>query len=346
MGLQSMFARLCTHHKLNATDRNISMQALIPSHLFASLASPFVSFVLSFVSFVLSFASFVLRFASFVLRFASFVLRNLLLVAAAWLLLTAGCAQAPAPPAPVTLQIAAVPAAADLVSQASKAYTAAHSYVTIDPSEDDNDEALAAVASGQADLAFIERPLLTAETLDPVTGKRSLWSWPIGRDGVAIIVHPTNPLASLTMEQLQRAFTGDEADWQALGGAPGPVQVVIREDGAAVRTAFEHGVLQGKRVAPTAIIMPNDQAVADYVSHNPGAIGYISMGALLPGVKVIGINNVLPLPSEIARGRYPLSHPLFLVARSPLTTRAWSMVSYLLSPQGQSLIAAECAPPM
>ena len=270
--------------------------------------------------------------------------RKLELLAVAWLLLAAGCAQVPPPPAPVTLQMVAAPSAASLATQVADSYTAQHSYVQMKESEDAASEALAAVVAGQADLAIIERPLQPAETLNPVTGQRQLWSWPIARAGIAIIVHSSNPIASLTMKQLQGAFTGSEADWQALGGAPGPVQLVIREPGSAAGDAFEQGVLQGQRGAGTAIVMPNDQAVADYVSRNPGAIGYVSMGALPKGVKVIGIDNVLPLPAEVAEGRYPLSHPLFLVARSPLATRAWSMVTYLLSPEGQAVIAQSCAP--
>ena len=44
----------------------------------------------------------------------------------------------------------------------------------------------------------------------------------IGLDGIAVIVHPNNPLRALTLTELRGIFTGETRDWSAVGGAPGP----------------------------------------------------------------------------------------------------------------------------
>jgi len=67
----------------------------------------------------------------------------------------------------------------------------------------------------------------------------------VARDGIALVVHPTNPITGLTLVQAHDLFSGSLGDWQALSGVSSPVQAVSREDGSGTRAAFEALVMQG-----------------------------------------------------------------------------------------------------
>ncbi len=267
-------------------------------------------------------------------------------VLAAWLLLAAGCSPPPAPRAsPVRLRLVVAPSTARLVERLGQEYGARETSVQLEASADDTDAALEAVATGQADLALVERQLEPVEKLDPDDLRPRLRSWPLANDGLAVVVHPTNPVQTLTFEQLRRAFSGEERYWSGLGGAEAIIQVVSREPGAPARVAFERTVLPAKRVAQTAVVMPNDRAVADYVAKHPEAIGYLSLASLPGGVKVIGVDGVLPAPVTVASGAYPLSRALVLVTPIPLSGKGRAFVDLLFSADGQRIVADLYAPP-
>lgn len=99
---------------------------------------------------------------------------------------------------------------------------------------------------------------------------------PIGLDGLALIVHPSNSVNELSLVQLQAIFSGDVLDWVAVGGDAGEIQLVSREDGSGARVLFEERVMGDARVSLTAVVMPTSADVVEYVSKNPAAIGYVS----------------------------------------------------------------------
>src|SRR5690606_39821510 len=86
---------------------------------------------------------------------------------------------------------------------------------------------------GSADLAASSRPIKggEAEALKGLGDLRSLdGEQVIAIDGLAIIVHPRNPIASLTTAQLAAVFAGEIRDWSALGGTPGAISLYARDD--------------------------------------------------------------------------------------------------------------------
>jgi len=57
----------------------------------------------------------------------------------------------------------------------------------------------------------------------------------IARDGIAIVVHPENPVDSLTMEELQGIYTGEITNWKDVVGVDLRIMVVSREEGSGTR---------------------------------------------------------------------------------------------------------------
>src|SRR5256714_1894090 len=106
------------------------------------------------------------------------------------------------------------------------------------------------VVSGETDLGYISRDLTDAERL---AGK--VEALPIGASGTAVAVSASNPIKSLTKDQVAKIFTGAITDWKDVGGTPGKIRVLIRESGSSTRSAFEAYFYDGKKpvYAPTAV---------------------------------------------------------------------------------------------
>lgn len=267
-----------------------------------------------------------------------------MLLTVACLLVPLGCTPPPRPPAPEHLRVAAAASLTPLVERLASVYHARYDYVTVETSERGAEAALKAVAEGEADLAFIERDLAPAEAINPATGKAWLRAWPAATGALAIVVHPSNPVQGLTQDQVRQAFAGTQRRWSSLGGMDRTVQVVSREIGAPLRDALEQEALRGSRVIGTAVVMPTDAAVAEYVAEHPEAIGYMSAAWPAEGVRALAVDGAPPDPDAVAAGRYPLSYPLVVVTPTAISGKAKAFVDFINSHEGQAILDESYAP--
>jgi phosphate transport system substrate-binding protein len=201
---------------------------------------------------------------------------------------------------------------------------------------------------------------LAASTLfppDPAqTGAPRLTRIPIGVDGLAIIVHATNPIGNLSLEQLRRIYSGDILDWAEIGGDAGEIEMVSREDGSGSRRLFEERVMQDEAVSLTAVVMPTSHDVVDYVAKTPLAIGYVSRGLVMnnaggapaPGsvatpaplrVHVVAVEGVVPSLTALRAQEYALIQPLYLISRGQPRDWLRQFTDFVLSPAGQGIVA-------
>jgi|GEM_PF-520811 len=162
----------------------------------------------------------------------------------------------------------------------------------------------------------------------------------IARDGIAIIVHPDNPLEGLGLLQLRDLFSGRSDDWRVLSGgtAHSLVLPVSREAGSDTRAAFETLVMEGLSVTPRALVAPAGKAVVGYVAENSQAIGYVSMSEVTPGVKVLKVEGERATPEAVEQGIYALTRELWLVTAAPPSGPLQDFVDHVLSPAGQQIV--------
>lgn len=196
---------------------------------------------------------------------------------------------------------------------------------------------LEALQAGKADLALAS--WLPADTSS---------SWrvtPIARDGIAIIVHPDNPIQGLGLLQLQELFGGQAFTWDSVGAprAQGVVQPVSREEGSGTRAAFEALAMDGRGVSPRAVVVTSSQGMVDYVASNRQAIGYVSFSFLSPAVKALTVEGQPPASTTVRQGSYPLSRELWLVTSDPPPPAVQQFLDFALSPAGQAIVARRYA---
>jgi len=257
-------------------------------------------------------------------------IRSLLLVAC-YLLLATACGATVEPPKPVYLKAAGSTTMSPLMEELASSFHERESHVTIDIDGGGSALGQELAAAGQLDFGLTSwmsdgRPAGTQATV-------------VARDGIALIVHPTNPITGLTLLQAQDLFSGRAIDWEEIGGSPGLVQAVSREDGSGTRAAFEALVMGDDRVTLTALVMPNSQAVVDYVASDPQAIGYVSMGYLNGEVRAVAVEGLLPTPGRTSRGEYHLTRELVILSRSDVSPEAQVFLDFALSPAGQAIVA-------
>jgi len=192
-----------------------------------------------------------------------------------------------------------------------------------------------AAASGTANIGMSSREL-RGDELD-------LWSVQIALDGLAIIVHPDNPVTNLSLAQVRDIYSAEITDWSELGGNNARIHIVAREEGSGTRGAFEELVMGEANVTPRAIVQNSNGSIRQLVSGDPNAIGFISLGlvGIDDRVKALYLDGVSPSWENIMDDSYALFRAfLFVVAEYPVgATR--DFIDFALSETGQQVLANE-----
>jgi phosphate transport system substrate-binding protein len=159
----------------------------------------------------------------------------------------------------------------------------------------------------------------------------------VARDGIAVIVHPSNPVKNLTTEQVRGIFNGTIKNWKELGGPDASITVVSREAGSGTRSSFEK-IVNGISLTKDAIVQDSNGTIRETVANDQNAVGYLSHGLLNDKVKAVMIDGKEPSTENIIAGVFPLVRPVFLLTKGPAAGGAKAFIEYILSPEGQTTI--------
>jgi phosphate transport system substrate-binding protein len=161
----------------------------------------------------------------------------------------------------------------------------------------------------------------------------------IAFDVLAIVVHPDNPVKTLTLAQIEDIYFGKVTNWKDLGGLDQPIVPVQREISSGSRGAFDEMVLKKQTATASNVetaVTAGDAAAR--ISSEEGAIGYLGFGNLEKSITVVAVNGVIPTQVTAKDGTYPLVRPLILMT-GPLTQPlAQIFIDYVLSPVGQKAV--------
>jgi phosphate transport system substrate-binding protein len=191
-----------------------------------------------------------------------------------------------------------------------------------------------AVMSGASQVGMSSRKLEERE--------KELIAIPIIYDAIAVIVHRSNPLDGLRMEQIRQIYAGKITRWNEVGGRDRAITVVTREEGSGTRETFQN-LLMGKKeeISLAALVQDSNGAIRQVVADDPNAIGFISLGLVNKRVKALKIDGIEPTIENIRNHRYTLLRPFLFVFKSPPQGAAKEFLDYVLSPGGQKLLVKE-----
>jgi phosphate transport system substrate-binding protein len=201
---------------------------------------------------------------------------------------------------------------------------------------------MAALIAGRCDAALMSRPLRQKELRRAVEKGVLPCVHVLAIDGVAVIVHPTNPVKKLSLKQVRKVFTGQITNWKQLGGRDANIVPITRDSSSGTFETFHRVVMDGKRVTRRGEVAVSPASHAR-IKTTPGAISYVGVGFVDEKVKALAINDVQPTQRTIAAGEYPISRRLFLVTDGwPANgTPLRQLVTFPLTPAGERLIRAK-----
>lgn len=140
------------------------------------------------------------------------------------------------------------------------------------------------------------------------------------------IVHPDNPVKTLTQDQLKGLLGGKIVNWKDVGGADLPVVVVTGAPGSGTRAVIEKQVLGGGAFGPNAKELRATSAELAEVARDKGAIGYVGDGL-----------------AETAKGKVSevkgpeVSRPLALVTVGEPSAEVKKLIDFLQTPDAKKL---------
>ncbi|MGQ9535064.1 MAG: phosphate ABC transporter substrate-binding protein [bacterium] len=157
-------------------------------------------------------------------------------------------------------------------------------------------------------------------------------------DGIAVIIHRSNPLTNLTHEQLKDIFSGKIDNWKQVGGPDKKIIVVTREEGSGTRGAFEELIMHGTAISDACLVQDSNGAIREIVAITPQAIGYISAGLIDERIKAVSIDGVYPSVANLVSGKYKFVRPFLLLTKDEPSGIVRSIIEYALSPEAQEIL--------
>lgn len=173
------------------------------------------------------------------------------------------------------------------------------------------------------------------------TSEMHVTMYPVAWDALAIIVHPSNPVNSLDMDQIRDIYEGRITNWKEVGGPDAPLKLFVREGkisgvGYAIRQyIFE----DSEREFVTEYTFKSSGPLEQGVEKDPLSIGITGISsARKREVKVIGFGGMDPTFENVRDGKYGLYRPLFLVTGPKPSPMVRQFVAFATSEEGKQVI--------
>ena len=192
-----------------------------------------------------------------------------------------------------------------------------------------------AVQEGRCDIGLSSRHLKAEELEAGLSGNI------LAYDGIAIIVHPENPIADLSVETIAKIYTGEITNWSEVGGNDAEIVLIGREAGSGTRDGFE-SITDTEDACKYRQELTSTGDVITTVSQNPGAIGYASVASVKDTVKALKVDGMAPTEETIKDGSYVVQRPFVLVTKSDakLSDAAQKFFDYITSADANEIISA------
>ncbi|SHI31174.1 phosphate transport system substrate-binding protein [Hymenobacter daecheongensis DSM 21074] len=213
----------------------------------------------------------------------------------------------------------------------------------------------------KARVIVVARQLTGAETAEFDRLKLVPRAIKLATDGLAIIVHPSNPDSLLTIAQLRDIFTGKTADWNQVSGKKklGAINVVFDANRSSTARYVQDSVTRGAALTQRVFAAKSNPALLDYVATHPSAIGVVganwisdrddeAVQRFLKRVRVVGISAnpnpqkaedyVQPYQAYMALKTYPLRRDVYLISREARAGLGTGFASFAAGNKGQLII--------
>ena len=168
--------------------------------------------------------------------------------------------------------------------------------------------------------------------------KYNLKPYKIAIDGIAVVVNPANPINNLSLEEVQKIFSGKIKNWKEVGGKDAKINIYSRGKESGTRKTFEKLALKKSKISHSAIFVSSNGNMKVMVIQDKNGIGYLSVGYLDNSVKALKIDNIYPSLSNIKSGKYKIQRYLYMIVSPKSPEYAITFIKMVLSDYGQSIV--------
>ena len=198
-----------------------------------------------------------------------------------------------------------------------------------------------AVQAGTCDIGLASRNLKDEEIASGL--KQTVLAY----DGIAVIVHPDNPVSDLDVATIAKIYTGEITNWKDVGGKDAEIVLIGREAGSGTRDGFE-SITDTKDKCQYRQELTSTGDVITTVSSNLDAIGYASLASVKDTVKALTVNGVVPTEASVKDGSYVVQRPFVLVTKdgTKLSDSAQKFFDYITSEAASKVISNAGAVPV
>ncbi|HLF27085.1 MAG TPA: PstS family phosphate ABC transporter substrate-binding protein [Anaerolineae bacterium] len=233
----------------------------------------------------------------------------------------------------------------------AEAYQQQHPAVRISVTGGGSGTGIAALINGAADIANASRALKPEERQQAEANGIQPFEIEVARDAIAVIVHPSNPVASLTLQQISDIYSGNVNNWREVGGEDRPIVRLSRETNSGTHVYFLEEVLRlgdadnPTLFSPDTLLLPSSEGITAEARDNPNAIGYDGLGYVTADVKTIAVATepgaayFQPSIETVNAGLYPIARPLFIYTSGEPTGAIKAYLDWILSLAGQAIVA-------
>lgn len=210
---------------------------------------------------------------------------------------------------------------------------------------------IAALINGTVDIANASRQMKPEERQAALDNGIEPVEFVVAIDAIAVIVHPSNPVDRLTIDQLADIYAGRITNWKEVGGRDAAIVLLSRETNSGTHVYFlEEVVRKGGDdnddiFAPQTLLMPSSFGITSEIRRNPNAIGYDGLGYVTEHEKVLGVapvgnsDYISPTVETGADGTYPIARPLYMYTAGEPTGIIAEYLDWILSPAGQQIVS-------
>jgi len=233
-----------------------------------------------------------------------------------------------------------------LAQRWAEAYMTKHPEAQIAVSGGGSGTGIAALINKQIDVADASRNINPKEINDAKANGVNPVEWKVAVDGISVIVHPSNPLNTLTLQQLKAIYNGSYSNWQRVSGKDSPIVTYGRQSNSGTYVYWQEHILQNQKYRTDMQSLNGNSDIADAVARDSKAIGYVGVAyatARKGEVKILSVQEKADAPAyeptstNIASGKYPISRYLFIYTNGVPTGGTKEYLQFIISDEGQKI---------
>lgn len=233
-----------------------------------------------------------------------------------------------------------------LAQALAEQYQASHKNADVSVTGGGSGVGITALVNGNTDIADASRPIQPKE-YDQAKAKGFIpKATRVAKDGICVITNKSTGVNELTMKQIGGIYSGRISNWKEVGGPNLRIVVVGRDSSSGTYGFFKDTLFPGQPYRSDMLAMPSNNAIAQVVSRDAGAIGYIGLayyekwsGKVKAVAVKEGAKAILPSTGTVSDGSYPLFRYLFMVTRGSASGEVADFLKFAQSSEGQKIVS-------